>query len=85
MPTTLAKQIRIDSDQSKRIEPAAKKRNVTANQLVVDLAVGAPDHQEWPRTDLEIHMLRSCLFVAQAIARGMTDAGRREEIEQFRR
>ena len=61
MSTTLAKQIRIDSHQWKRIEAAAKERNTTANQLVVDLTIGALDRQDWPRTDLEIHMLRSSL------------------------
>ncbi len=85
MPTTLAKQIRIDSDQWERIETAAKERNVTANQLLVELAIEALDHQEWPRTDLEIHMLRSCLFTAQAMVRDMMDAGRDEEVEQIRR
>ena len=85
MSTTLAKQIRIDSNQWKRIETAAKERNVTANQLVVDLAIGALDRQEWPQTDLEVHMLRSCLFTAQAIARDMIAAGREDEIEEIRR
>ena len=45
MSTTLAKQIRIDSGQWQRIEAAAKERNITANQLVVDLAIGTLDRQ----------------------------------------
>ena len=84
MSTTLAKQIRIDSEQWERIEAAAKERNTTANQLVVDLAIGALSRQDWPRTDLEIHMLRSCIFTAQAIARDMIAAGREKEIEEIR-
>ncbi len=40
--------------------------------------------QDWPRTDLEIHMLRSCIFTAQAIARDMIAAGREKEIEEIR-
>ena len=84
MSTTLAKQIRIDSEQWERIKAAAKERNTTANQLVVDLAIGALDRKDWPRTDLEIHMLRSCLFTAQAIARDMIAAGREDELEEIR-
>ena len=85
MSTTLAKQIRIDSEQWERIEATAKERNTTANQLVVDLAIGALGRQEWPRTDLEIHMFRSCLFSAQAIARDMIAAGREDEVEEIRK
>ena len=84
MSTTLAKQIRVDSEQWDRLEVAAKERSTTANQLVVDLAIGALDRQDWPRTDLEIHMLRSCLFTAQAIARDMIAAGREDELEDIR-
>ncbi len=85
MPTTLAKQIRIDAGQWERIETAAKERKVTANQLVVDLAVGTLNLQEWPQTDFEIHMLRSCLFTTQAIAWDMIAARREEEPAKIRR
>ena len=41
------------------------------------------DRSQWPRTDLEIFMVRSCLFTAQATARDMMEAGRQKEIEEI--
>ena len=70
--------------KSELIERIAQKQS----QLVycdVELAVKALDHREWPRSALEIQMLRSCLFTAQAIARDMIAAGRGEEVEDIRR
>ena len=45
----------------------------------------ALDRREWPRTDLEIQLLRSSVFTAQAIARDMIAAGREDEVEEIRR
>ena len=45
----------------------------------------ALDRREWPRTDLEILMLRSCVCTAQAIARDMIAAGRENEIKEIER
>ena len=45
----------------------------------------ALDGREWPRTDLEILMLRSCVFTAQAIARDMIAGGRENEIKDIER
>lgn len=39
----------------------------------------------WPRTEAEIHRLRSAMFAAQAIALDMEKAGREDEIEKIRR
>ena len=39
--------------------------------------------REWPRTEEEIHLLRSVMFTAQAIIRDMERDGRDEEIEQI--
>ena len=44
----------------------------------------ALDRREWPRTEHETRMLRSCMFTAQAIARDMIAAGRRDEVEGIR-
>ena len=54
-------------------------------RLVVELAIEALEHREWPRTEAEIHLLRSAMFAAQAIIRDMERAGREEEIEQISR
>ena len=85
MAKTLQKNIRVPSEQWDRIETAATERGVTANQLLVELAVEALDRREWPRSELEIHLLRSCMFTAQAIARDMIAAGRADEVDTIRR
>ena len=41
--------------------------------------------REWPRTEAEIHLLRSAMFAAQAIIRDMERTGRDEEIEEISR
>ena len=43
------------------------------------------ERREWPRTEAEIHLLRSAMFAAQAIIRDMERAGREDEIEQISR
>ena len=85
MARTLQKNIRVTSGQWNRIENAARERDVSANRLVVELAIEALDRREWPRTELEIQLLRSSMFAAQAIARDMIAAGREEELEEIRR
>ena len=84
MAKTIDRHIRVDPEHWNRIEAAAKERRVTSNQLIFELAMEAPDRCEWPRTELEIHLLRSCMFAAQAIARDMIAAGREEETEEIR-
>ena len=85
MANTLAKHIRIDEPHWKRIESLAIERGTTPNQLLVELAIEALDHRQWPRTAHEIRLLRACLFTSQAIARDMIAAGRDEEVEDIRR
>ena len=84
MARTLQKNVRVTPEQWERIENAAKERDVSANRLVVELAMEALDRREWPRTALEIQLLRSSMFTAQAIARDMIAAGRGEEVENIR-
>ena len=72
-------------EQWERIENAARGTTRTANELVIDLALKALDRQEWPRTEAEIHLLRSAMFTAQAIIRDMERAGRHDEIEAIGR
>ena len=45
----------------------------------------ALDGRQWPRTEAEIHLLRSAMFTAQAMARDMAAAGRGDEIEEIAR
>ncbi len=85
MAQTLQKNIRATPGQWKRIEKEAEERGISANQLVVELAMEALDHREWPRTEHEIQLLRSAMFAAQAIARDMERAGRGDEVEEISR
>ena len=85
MAKTLSKTVRVTEVQWNRVETAARKRNESPNHLLVQLAIEALDRREWPQTELEIHLLRSSLFTAQAMARDMIANGRGEEIEDIRR
>ena len=85
MAKTLSKTVRVSEEQWNRVENAAEKRNESPNHVLVQLAMEALDCREWPRTELEIQLLRSTLFTAQAMARDMIAKGRGEEIEEIRR
>ena len=85
MVQTVQKNIRLSPEQWERIEKAAEEREVSANQLLVELAMEALDRREWPRTEAEIYLLRSAMFTAQAMARDMAAAGRGKEIEEITR
>ena len=66
-------------EQWERIERAAQGTALTANQLVIQLAIEALDRREWPRTEAEIRVARASLFAAQAIARG-----REHDVQEIR-
>ncbi len=85
MVRTLQKNIRVTPGQWDRIEKEAEERGISANRLVVELAMEALDHREWPCTEHEIQLLRSAMFAAQAMARDMERAGREEEVEEISR
>ena len=85
MVQTIQKNIRLTPEQWKRVEKEAESRSVSPNRLVVELTMEALERREWPRTEAEIHLLRSAMFAAQAIIRDMEKAGREEEIEQISR
>ena len=85
MVQTVQKNIRLSPEQWERIEKAAEERDVSANQLLVELAIEALDRRQWPRTPAEIFLLRSAMFTAQAMARDMTAAGRGDEIAEIAR
>ena len=46
MSRTIDKHIRIEPEQWQRMETAARERDITANQLVVELAMEALDRRE---------------------------------------
>ena len=79
------KDIRVTPEQWKRIENEAEKREMSPNRLVVEFVMEALERREWPRTEAEIHLLRSAMFVAQTIIRDMEKTGREEEIKQISR
>ena len=83
MAQTTQKNIRFTSEEWKRVEKEAKKRDISPNRLVVELTMEGLECREWPRTKAEIHLLRSAMFTAQAIIRDMEKAGREEEIEHI--
>ena len=85
MAQTAQKNIRFTSEQWKRVEKEAEKRDISPNRLVAELTLEGVERREWPRTEAEIHLLRSAMFTAQAIIRDMEKAGRVEEIEQISR
>ena len=85
MAKTLSKTVRVTETQWNRVETVARGRNESPNHLLVKLAMEALERREWPRTELEIHLLRSSLFTAQAMARDMIANGRSEQIEEIRR
>ena len=84
MTKTLQKNIRVTPGQWDRIENAARERDVSANRLLVELAIEALDRREWPRTQAEIRVARASLFAAQVLARDMIAAGREDEVEEIR-
>ena len=79
----LEKHIRVHPEQWRRLEAAAAGSPLTPNQIVVELAMEALDRSEWPRTESEIHLLRSAMFTAQATMRDMRKAGREDEIQEI--
>ncbi len=84
MAQSQQKNIRVTAEQWHRIEQAAKERQVSPNQLVVELATEALDRREWPSTETEIKVARASLFAAQALARDLIANGREEEVQEIR-
>ena len=78
------KHIRVLPEQWERIERAAHGSILTANQLVIELAMEALDRREWPRTEAETRVARASLFTAQAIARDLIADGREHEVQEIR-
>ena len=81
---TINKHIRVLPEQWERIERAAQGTALTANQIVIELAIEALDRRDWPKTEAEVRVARASLFAAQAIARDLIAAGRENEVEEIR-
>ena len=84
MAQSQRKKIRVTAEQWTRIEEAARERQISPNQLVVELAIEALDRRQWPRTEAEIKVVRASLFDAQLLARELVVAGKENEIEEIR-
>ena len=84
MPQTIQKDIRVTPEQWNRIEKTARERDISPNQLVINLVMDALDRGEWPSNETEIRVARASLFTAQIIARGLIATGREKEIEEVR-
>ena len=85
MAKTISKSVRVTDEQWNRIENAVVDSKQSPNHLLVQLAMEALDRRESPRSELEIQILRSTLFTAQAMARNMIAEGREDEVEEIRR
>ena len=85
MANTMTKSVRVTDEQWNRIENAVGDSKQSPNHLLVQLAMEALDRRESPRSELEIQILRSTLFTAQAMARSMIAEGREDEVEEIRR
>jgi len=79
------KRVRVSSGRWDRLQEAARGTSLTANQLMVELAIEALDRREWPASETEIRMYRASLFTAQVLARELIDTGREEKLAEIRR
>ena len=85
MAKTMSKTVRVTDEQWKRIETAVGNGKQSPNHVLVQLAMEALDRREWPRSELEIRLLRATLFTAEVAARNMIAKGREQELEEIRR
>ena len=83
MTRTINKHIRVDEEHWRRIEDAANRRRLSPSRLLIETTLQAIDGPEWPRTHAEVQVARASLFAAQAIARDMMKAGRKEEVQEL--
>ena len=77
MVQTTQKNIRVTPEQWKRVEKEAHSAGCFCRTSSWSSSRWkALERREWPRTEAEIHLLRSAMFAAQAIIRDMERAGR---------
>ena len=68
MAQSLQKNIRATAERWDRIEETARERDVSSNQLVIELVIEALNRREWPRMEAEIKVAKASLFAAQVLA-----------------
>ena len=81
---TIKKTLRVRPDQWELIELAAKGTRSTANQLVMELAMESLERRRMFSPEAEIRVARASLFAAQAIARELIAAGKKNDIQEIR-
>ena len=81
---TVKKNLRVHPEQWERIERAAEGTALTANQLVMALAIEALDRRERPHTEAATRVARASLFAAQVLARDLMVVGREKDVEEIR-
>jgi len=81
---TVKKNLRVRPGEWERIERVAEGTALSANQLVMALAMEALDRREGPQSVAELRVARASLFAAQALARDLIAAGRGPEVEEIR-
>lgn len=81
---TVKKTLRVRPEQWELIEEAARETRLTANQLVMELALEALERRRLFSPEAEIRVARSSLFTAQAIARGLIAAGKEKDVQEIR-
>lgn len=81
---TAKKTLRVQPGQWELIERAARETRLTANQLVMELALEALERRRFFSPEAEIRIARSSLFTAQAIARDLIAAGREKDVQEIR-
>ena len=80
----LKKSLRVRPGQWEMIEQAAEGTALTANQLVIELAIEALERRRMFSPEAEIRVARTSLFTAQAIARDLIASGREKEVGEIR-
>ena len=81
---TVKKTLRVLPEQWELIERAARETRLTANQLVMELALEALERRRMFSPEAEIRIARSSLFTAQAIAWDLIAAGKEKEVQEIR-
>ena len=84
MAQSQQKNIRVTAEHWTRIEEAARERQVSPHQLVVQLAIEPLDWSQWPGTETEIKVARASLFAARVLAWNLIASGKESEIEEIR-
>ena len=81
---SVKKNLHVRPQQWERIERAAEGAALTANQLVMALAIEVLDRGERPQSEAELRVAWASLFAAQAIARYLIAAGPENDGEDIR-